>query len=149
MARANMSQRKRTNILAFLFTLLALFHTTLCTPITQLEAVAAAASPTSTSMFWLDYTKSYNPLAPDPTPGPARAVGAVRGDDDVKFGQTTYYTCITRAGNEHCGWHAPILWVGRAAVPRGKVGGGLPDGGGWCCGRSFVMRAPGGERWVT
>jgi len=73
-------------------------------------------------MFWLDYTKSYDPLAPDPTPAPVRAENAGK---EFEFAQTTYYTCITRAGNEHCGWHVPILWVAEAGAEKGRSGSGL------------------------
>ncbi|PKS05738.1 hypothetical protein jhhlp_007567 [Lomentospora prolificans] len=108
--------------LRLLLTLLALFQLSLSTPITQTQAEptptrprAANAPPQSTSMFWLDYTKSYDPLAPDPTK-PARAENAE--DPDFVFAQTTYYTCITRGTKEHCGWHAPILWVAEAGGER-------------------------------
>ncbi|SPO06566.1 uncharacterized protein DNG_09256 [Cephalotrichum gorgonifer] len=109
----------------------------LSTPITQTAnpvPTPIAAQPQAqtqphaprTSQFWLDFTKSYDPLAAQTTPAPggiAKAVGGGEQDAGVEFVQTTYYTCITRGTTyTHCGWHIPILQVGGAAGGKGKGG---------------------------
>ncbi|KAK9783698.1 hypothetical protein SCAR479_00257 [Seiridium cardinale] len=49
------------------------------------------------------------------TPPPAGGVffepgsEANAADVNVKFKQTTYYTCVTWPSTVHCGWHEPIL----------------------------------------
>ena len=90
--------------------------------------------PPRTSQFWLDFTKSYDPLTQAPRPTDiAQPQGG--GQEAVEFEQTTYYTCKTRdATITHCGWHIPITWVGEAG------GDGIRGGGGaWGVGARAVV----------
>jgi len=71
---------------------------------------AAPPAPQATDdQFWLDFTKTFDPMAPT-TPAPTSG-----GLPDFQYRQTTYYTCVTYSmGGEHCGWHIPILEVSAA-----------------------------------
>lgn len=80
--------------------------------------------------------------APGPTAAPSLLAGDLEGeldgmiDPEVKFRQTTYYSCVTWPHTVHCGWHRPILDAGgsrpgydsnkiavRAGVAAGIIGG--------------------------
>lgn len=73
---------------------------------------------------------AYTPLVtPGPNDNDAQAL------QDQGFRQETYYTCLTRAGGqEHCGWHVPIV---KANAAPAAVPGSATDG-------RIVMAALGG-----
>lgn len=108
-----------------LFSLLALL----------LLAMTSAGAPTAKALAPAETNLA---AAAASVPAPTEAPDAAAATDDIPafvpivtaapnndaalasqgFVQVTYYTCMTRGGEESCGWHIPLIEVGEGTRPQ-------------------------------
>lgn len=95
--------------------------TTTTTGTSQTMTTSGAVSPSDVTGGGLAIADDNNPTNHEPmtTAAPGdnepEPEGVVDGQQ-MKFVQTTYFACVTRALSTHCGWHEPILDTSAAAA---------------------------------